>query len=194
MMRDRASGAAVFLDRDGTLIRDVGYLRRTDQIEILPRVPAALRLLRDRGFKLVVVTNQSAVARGWMSEQELAEIHGALAAELAKNGAALDAIYYCPHHPLEGKGRYRQTCRCRKPNTGMIERACAELELDPAVSFVVGDQQTDIELAERIGAAAFRIGTPATVQNGNGASTVDLWQATQWILERSKQVLRAEES
>ena len=186
--------AAVLFDRDGTLIRDVGYLRRADQIEILPRVPAALRLLRDGGFKLVVVTNQSAVARGWMSEDELAEIHGALAAALAQNGACLDAIYYCPHHPVEGGAPYRQACRCRKPNPGMIERACAELALDPAVSFVVGDQETDIELAQRIGATAFRIGASATIKNGSDDSTVDLWRAAQWILDRSRDATPAEES
>ena len=188
-MRDRPLDAAVFLDRDGTLIRDVGYLRRPDQIEILPRVPAALRLLRDHGFKLVVVTNQSAVARGWMSEEVLAEIHDALAGQLAQSGAGLDAIYYCPHHPVEGKGIYRQACSCRKPNTGMIERACMELELDPSASYVIGDQQTDIELAERIGATAFRIRPAST-----GAGAVDLWQAAQWIVERSKQAGQVEES
>ncbi|MGH7855425.1 MAG: D-glycero-alpha-D-manno-heptose-1,7-bisphosphate 7-phosphatase [Candidatus Binatia bacterium] len=197
MMGRRIRGAAVFLDRDGTLIRDVGYLRRTDQIEILPRVPAALRLLRDQGFKIVVVTNQSAVARGWMSEEDLAAIHDTLAAQLAQSGASLDAIYYCPHHPVEGKGIYQQVCACRKPNSGMIERACDDLGLNPAASYVVGDQKTDIELAKRIGATALLIGAsapPLASQNSEGPSVVDLWQATQWILEHSKQAAGVEES
>ena len=190
------NAAAVFLDRDGTLIRDVGYLRRADQIEILPRVPAALRLLREHGFKLVVVTNQSAVARGWMAERDLAEIHGALAAQLTESGVSLDAIYYCPHHPEAGQGIYRRICTCRKPNSGMIEGDCAELGLNPAVSYVVGDQQTDIELAERIGATPILIGAPSplAVKNREVAAMVDLWQATQWIIGRSRQPAQAGET
>ena len=184
-----ASGRAVFLDRDGTLIRDVGYLRRIEQIEILPQVPAALRLLRERGFKLVVVTNQSAVARGWMSEQELGKIHGALHAELARRGAALDGLYYCPHHPTEGSGVFRVTCRCRKPNAAMIERASAELGLDPMRSYVIGDQQTDVELAARVGATAVLIrGDQAVPGNdrAGGPAAADLWGAALWIVAHEK--------
>jgi D-glycero-D-manno-heptose 1,7-bisphosphate phosphatase len=182
-------GAAVFLDRDGTLIRDVGYLRRVDQIEILPKVPEALRLLREHGFKLIVVTNQSAVARGWMSEEELGEIHAALGAQLAQRDAWLDGVYYCPHHPTEGTGHYRSICTCRKPDIGMIERAAAELGLNPAVSYVVGDQKTDIELADRIGATAVLIGKrdalPAAPRSRSVSTVIDLWQAARWILDDS---------
>jgi D-glycero-D-manno-heptose 1,7-bisphosphate phosphatase len=194
MMARSMEGAAVFLDRDGTLIRDVGYLRQVDQLEILPGVPAALRLLRERGFKLVVVTNQSAVARGWMSEDELAKINAALGAELARQGARLDATYYCPHHPEAGEGPYRQSCSCRKPRTGMIERACAELGLNPAISYVVGDQKTDEELAKRIGATAFLIGAagPLASTGATRAGPIDLWQAAQWIIEHSKRVAEAQ--
>ncbi|MGH7797733.1 MAG: D-glycero-alpha-D-manno-heptose-1,7-bisphosphate 7-phosphatase [Candidatus Binatia bacterium] len=177
---------AVFLDRDGTLIRDVGYLRRVEQIEILPRVPDALRLLREHGFKLVVVTNQSAVARGWLSERDLNEIHGALNAALAQGGARLDGIYYCPHHPTEGTGVLRVDCCCRKPDVGMIGRASTELGLIPAQSYVVGDQKTDIELADRIGATALLIrgDQAAPVDDIAGVPTVaDLWHAALWIVE-----------
>jgi D-glycero-D-manno-heptose 1,7-bisphosphate phosphatase len=188
-MAGATPGIAVFLDRDGTLIRDVGYLRRIEQIEILPRVPAALRLLREQGFKLVVVTNQSAVARGWLSEQHLREIHDALNAELARSGAPLDGLYYCPHHPTEGSGAYRMTCRCRKPDVGMIERASAELGLAPAGSYVVGDQPTDVELADRIGATAVLIGADqaAPADDSAGISAAgDLWRAALWIVEHKK--------
>ena len=182
-------GAAVFLDRDGTLIRDVGYLRRVDQIEILPKVPEALRLLREHGFKLVVVTNQSAVARGWMPEEDLGEIHAALGAQLARRGAWLDGVYYCPHHPTEGRGHYRITCTCRKPDIGMIERSAAELGLNPAMSYVVGDQKTDVELAERIGATAVLIrqgeAPPAAARSRSVSTVADLWQAAHWILDHS---------
>lgn len=179
------SGKAVFLDRDGTLIREVGYLRRVEQIEILPQVPAALRLLREYGFKLVVVTNQSAVARGWLSERDLTDIHGALNAALAQRGARLDGIYYCPHHPTEGIGLFRMDCGCRKPKAGMIERASVELGLIPERSYVVGDQTTDIELANRIGATALLIrGEQATAKEMTGVPIVgDLWHAALWIVE-----------
>ena len=181
--------AAVFLDRDGTLIRDVGYLQRVEQLEILPQVPAALRLLREHGFKLVMVTNQSAVARGWMSERDLSEIHGALGAGLARGGVQLDGVYYCPHHPTEGSGSYRMICRCRKPNVGMIERASAELGLDPPTSYVVGDQRTDIELADRIGATAVLIRgeQAAPVDDFPGVPSVaDLGQAAHWIVKHKQ--------
>jgi D-glycero-D-manno-heptose 1,7-bisphosphate phosphatase len=189
-------GAAVFLDRDGTLIRDVGYLRRIDELEILPKVPEALRLLREQGFKLVVVTNQSAIARGWLSETELAEIHAALGAKLAHSGARLDAIYYCPHHPAEGEGAYRRQCTCRKPDSGMIQRAAAELGVDPSASYVVGDQKTDVELARRIGATAVLIDRAAPSTSGAAAIATagDLWEAAGWITEHAKQTARRRES
>jgi D-glycero-D-manno-heptose 1,7-bisphosphate phosphatase len=186
----------VFLDRDGTLIRDVGYLRRIDELEILPKVPEALRLLREQGFKLVVVTNQSAIARGWLSEAELAEIHATLGAELARSGARLDAIYYCPHHPAEGEGAYKRQCTCRKPDSGMIERAAAELGVDPSASYVVGDQQTDVELAQRIGATPVLIRRAgASTNEARAVATAgDLWEAAGWIGEHAKQAARREES
>jgi D-glycero-D-manno-heptose 1,7-bisphosphate phosphatase len=197
LISDLKPGAAVFLDRDGTLIRDVGYLRRIDDLEILPKVPEALCLLRAQGFKLVLVTNQSAVARGWLLEEELAAIHAALGAALARGGARLDAIYYCPHHPVEGQGAYRLHCACRKPDIGMIERAAVELGVGPAASYVVGDQQTDVELARRAGATALLIDReppPSTVAARPGAVVGDLWQAARWIVEHARQSGNAEES
>ncbi len=185
-----ASGVAVFLDRDGTLIRDVGYLRNVDELEILPGVPQALALLQNFGFKLVVVTNQSAVARGWLSEFELSRIHDALAAKLAQSGIVLDAIYYCPHHPVEGIGAYRIECACRKPKGGMIERACADLGIDPTASYVVGDKEIDVELSESVGATAVRVGAVNTAASeGALAQPVlakDLLQAAHWITENAR--------
>ena len=184
---------AVFLDRDGTLIRDVGYLTRLDQIEILDGVPAAIRALRDGGFSTVIVTNQSAVARGWLSEADLKGIHRRLLDRLADQGAILDAIYYCPHHPSEGIDTYRVSCDCRKPNPGMIRRAVKDMGLAPGQSYVVGDQSIDLELALRVGA------TPVLVRrNGEQAVLSDvqvfdnLKSAADWILARSP--VRTEES
>lgn len=186
MSREREKAPAIFLDRDGTLIRDVGYLSRQEQVEILPRVAEAIRLLRGQGFLLVVVTNQSAVARGRLTEEELGRIHDALNARLAQDGAHLDGIYYCPHHPTEGVGPYHATCDCRKPNTGMILKAVLDLGLDPSSSYVVGDQTSDMELADRIGAKGVRIARELVVGGDSPAPkypvVADLWQAAEWIV------------
>lgn len=178
---------AVFLDRDGTLIREVGYLTRPEQIEILDGVPAAIRTLRQAGFKTVVVTNQSAVARGWLAESELKRIHRLIEDRLASQGARLDAIYYCPHHPSEGIGSYRVDCECRKPKPGMVLRAAEDLALAPKRSYVLGDQNVDLELALRVGA------TPVLVRS-NGERTLvshepvfdNLKLAAEWILARGQ--------
>jgi D-glycero-D-manno-heptose 1,7-bisphosphate phosphatase len=183
------AGATVFLDRDGTLIRDVDYLCRVEQIELLPEVPAALALLREHGFKLVVITNQSAVARGYLSEAELGVIHASLIEQLAREGAILDAIYYCPHHPTEGIGGvYQAACSCRKPSPGMIDLAVKQLGANPSRSYVVGDQWIDLEVARRSGATGILIdGEKAGVRARSYSSAVvaDLWQAARWIIEHA---------
>jgi D-glycero-D-manno-heptose 1,7-bisphosphate phosphatase len=187
-------GAAVFLDRDGTLIREVGYLSRPEQVEILPSVGAALRALRDYGFKLVVVTNQSAVARGRLSESALASIHLLLREKLAAEGAFLDAIYYCPHHPSEGQGDYRIVCNCRKPRTGMVDQAVADLGLSRLVSYVVGDQATDMELAAQVGATGILLHDgPAQATVGEPPVVADLWQAAQWIIAKESRLAEKSE-
>jgi D-glycero-D-manno-heptose 1,7-bisphosphate phosphatase len=177
---------AVFVDRDGTLIRDVGHLWRQDQVEILPRVPEALRLLRTCGFKLVVITNQSVVARGRLTEDQLTDIHQLLFARLAQLGGAVDGVYYCPHHPTAGSSTYTGPCDCRKPNTGMIRRAAADLGLAVSRSYVVGDQLTDMELAARSGAKGIWIhqGGEAPGEPPAWISRVveDLWEAACWIV------------
>jgi len=176
--------AAVFVDRDGTLIRDVGYLSHIDQLEILPGVPEAICLLRMAGLKVVVVTNQSAIARGLLDETRLAAIHEELRCRLARKGAVLDGIYYCPHHPTEGSGRYRVPCACRKPKPGMVERASLELGIDPSISYLVGDQGTDMELAFRIRATGIWIQTDRAgdEQLPRGCRIAeDLWQAALWM-------------
>lgn len=191
MSREGKKAPAIFLDRDGTLIRDVGHLYRQDQVEILPRVAEAIRLLRGQGFLLVVVTNQSAVARGRLTEEELGRIHDALNARLAQDGAHLDGIYYCPHHPTEGIGTYHAECDCRKPNTGMIVRATSDLGLDPSSSYVVGDQTSDMELADRVGAKGVRIASHLVAGGDSPAPkypvVADLWQAAEWIVGDFKQ-------
>jgi len=167
-LKGRTEAAAVFLDRDGTILRDVGYLSRQEQIEILPRVPEAIRLLKKKGYKIVVVTNQSA---GAYRKSNLKQIHEEMRARLAAAGATLDAGYYCPHHPSEGVPLYRILCDCRKPNTGMIRRAAEELGLEPARSYVVGDQAIDMELAVRAGASEIWICDSGSAQESIAGGT-----------------------
>ena len=185
---------AVFIDRDGTVVREVGYLCRPEQIEILPRVPEAIRRLRGGGYRVVLVTNQSAVARGMLKESELEEIHRWLRQELDRLGAGLDGVYYCPHHPSEGVAPYVIRCQCRKPNSGLVERAVRDLNLDLMHSYVVGDQGTDMQLARRAGIKGILIqngGADRASTRSAGMKTDcdfiarDLWDAASWILERA---------
>lgn len=178
----------VFVDRDGTLIKEVGYLSRLEQIEVLPGVAEAVQLLRGEGLKVAVVTNQSAVARGLITEEILHQIHEELRRQLAGRDAHLDGIYYCPHHPTEGADPYRISCDCRKPNMGLVQRAAAELYLDVSRSYVVGDQSSDMELAARVGAKGILIKSEDGVGGGQksacGFLTVrDFWEAAQWIIQ-----------
>jgi D-glycero-D-manno-heptose 1,7-bisphosphate phosphatase len=147
------TAAAIFLDRDGVLIREQGYVTEPAQIEVLPGVPEALVLLRRRGFRLVVVTNQSAIARGLLTEGNLARIHADLLSRLraAHPEAFWDALYFCPHHPQEGRPFYRTDCDCRKPKPGMLLRAAAEHGLDLARSWMVGDAPRDLEAGRAAG-------------------------------------------
>ena len=142
---------AVFVDRDGVLIREVDHLTSASQIDILPGVPESLRRLRDAGWVIVVVTNQSVVARGMVTEEGLREIHHALEAQLTARRAALDAIYYCPHHPEGAVAAYRVVCDCRKPLPGLLLRAAADLGIDLPGSVMVGDAMSDIEAGRRAG-------------------------------------------
>jgi D-glycero-D-manno-heptose 1,7-bisphosphate phosphatase len=181
----------VFLDRDGTLVRDVNYLRRRDQLEILPRAPEAIRVLREHGLRVVVITNQSGVARGLLSEDDLRDIHRELERRLADSGALLDGIYYCPHHPTEGAEPYRVSCDCRKPGIALAQRAARALGLNPALSYVVGDQASDMQLAARLGAKGILIRNSNetlaqdAVDNAMAVACVaaDLWKAAEWIVD-----------
>jgi D-glycero-D-manno-heptose 1,7-bisphosphate phosphatase len=143
---------AVFLDRDGVITQDPPHFaHRIDQLEIIPNSAEAIRLLNENGFKVVVVSNQSGVARGYYQELDIGLFNHAMAEELKKEGAFSDAIYYCPHHP-EGKiERYRIDCDCRKPKPGMLKQAEKDLNLDLKRSFMVGDKVTDIEAGYSVG-------------------------------------------
>ena len=149
----RAGGLrpAVFLDRDGTLNEEIGYVNHPERFLVYPWAAEAVRILNEAGFVVVVLTNQSGVARGYFSEELVNVVHEKLREEIARGGGRLEAIYYCPHHPEGRVEAYRQQCRCRKPDTGMIERATEELGLDLSRSLVVGDRYLDVEMARRAG-------------------------------------------
>jgi D,D-heptose 1,7-bisphosphate phosphatase len=167
---------AVFLDRDGTLNIDKG-VRSPADVELFPGVGAALRALRSAGYRLVVLTNQPLIARGEVDEAQLALIHRRLEWELGKEGAYLDAIYVCPHHPERGhpgeRGDFKVECDCRKPAIGLCERACTELGLDKRSSWMVGDQTRDIEMARRAGLRSVLVRTGVGGSDGKFAAKPD---------------------
>jgi len=142
---------AVFLDRDGTINREVDVLRNVKQLRILPKIAEARKEINHLGFLAIVVTNQPVVARGWRTEEELDEIHAILVRRLGRKGAKIDAIYYCPHHPEANLKKYRMRCGCRKPNIGMIRKAAKRFKISMKNSFMVGDSTRDILAGKRAG-------------------------------------------
>ncbi len=149
-----AGRPAVFIDRDGTLTEEVGYVNHPARLRLLPRSAEAIRRLNRAGVAAVVATNQAGVARGYFSEDVLHAVNAALVRQLKEAGAHLDGIYVCPHHPTEGEPPWRADCDCRKPRPGLLERAAAELGLDLGASTVVGDKASDLVVARQVGARA----------------------------------------
>ncbi|HIC92010.1 MAG TPA: HAD family hydrolase [Syntrophaceae bacterium] len=142
---------AVFMDRDGTINEEVGYINHIDRFKLLPRAIDAIKLINHVGLKAVVVTNQSGPARGYYPEQLINEVHIKLTSILKEKQAYLDGIYYCCHHPHAVEEVYRKVCDCRKPNIGLLIQAARELNIDLKRSYVVGDRYLDIELAHNAG-------------------------------------------
>jgi D-glycero-D-manno-heptose 1,7-bisphosphate phosphatase len=164
-MNAAALRPAVFLDRDGTIVEDVDYLTDPDQLRLIPGAAAAIHLLNKRGLAVIVVTNQSAVARGMLTEDGLAGIHRRLSEMLAAEGAHVDGIYYCPHLPDGDSPPYNRICDCRKPAPGMLLQAARELHLDLDASAMIGDSRRDLEAG-----AAAGCGTLILVRTGHGAA------------------------
>lgn len=142
---------AVFIDRDGTISEEVGYINHASRFRLFPYSADAIKLLNENGWLAIVTTNQAGVARGYFSEDMVQTVHDRMTAELENGGARLDAIYYCAHHPSVGEPPYRFDCDCRKPKPGLIRRAAAELDVDLAGSWMVGDRYSDVELARNAG-------------------------------------------
>ena len=143
---------AVFIDRDGTLTEEVGYVNHPDRLRLLPRSAEAIRRLNAAGVAAVVVTNQAGIARGYFSEEVLQAVNASLVAQLSAAGARLDGIYACLHHPTEGEPPYRAQCDCRKPLPGLLTRAAAALDLDLKASVMVGDKASDLVPGRAVGA------------------------------------------
>ena len=145
---------AVFMDRDGTISEEVGYVNHPSRYRVFPYAAEAVKRLNDAGWLAILVTNQAGVARGYFTEDVIGAVHTLLAQELDRGGARLDAIYYCPHHPSVGESPYRFDCDCRKPRPGLIRRAADDLDIDIIDSWMVGDRYSDTELARNAGARA----------------------------------------
>lgn len=181
---------AVFLDRDGTINEEVGYLGDPDKLVLIPGSAYALKRLKEAGFKLIVVSNQSGAERGFFTVEDVEKVNQRLIELLSKEGVFLDAIYYCP----------RLDCDCRKPNTGMIKKAQKEHKVDPRTSYVIGDKVTDMKLAKNAGAVGIMVmtGFGSAEKNRIEADFApayyahDIGDAVRWILEREKSSSRGE--
>ena len=142
---------AVFLDRDGVINEEVGYLDSLDKLKIIPCAYEAIRLINESGMKAVVISNQAGVAKGLFTEEFVRKINDCLQTVLSQKGAHINNFYYCPHHPTEGTEPYRQVCDCRKPAPGMLLRAAQDLNIDLKKSYLVGDRFRDMEAAKKCG-------------------------------------------
>ncbi|ADL06317.1 D-glycero-alpha-D-manno-heptose-1,7-bisphosphate 7-phosphatase [Lacrimispora saccharolytica] len=185
----------VFLDRDGTINEEVEYLHRPEDLVILPGVPEALSRLREQGFKLVVVTNQAGVARGYYGEGDVNALHEYLNSLLSKKGAFIDRFYYCPHHPVHGIGEYGRECHCRKPDIGMFEMAESCFPVDKSHSYMIGDKLLDTEAGRRYGVGTVLVGTGYGKELYSGLTEEErrnffdsyaptMKEAVDWILNR----------
>lgn len=184
---------AVFMDRDGTVNEQMGYINHIDRFVLLPGSAKAIRLLNRYGYLAIIVSNQSGVARGYFPMDLVIEVHDHMGRLMTQEGAILDGIFFCPHYPGGKVPEYSMACECRKPRTGLIEQACREFSIDMPKSYVVGDRCTDMELAFRAGLKGIMVKTGY----GRGDLTYvlptspyqpfhvaeDLLDAVQWILK-----------
>jgi D-glycero-D-manno-heptose 1,7-bisphosphate phosphatase len=167
---------ALFMDRDGTISEEVGYVNHPSRFRLFPYSAEAIKLLNDNGWLAIVVTNQAGVARGYFAEDVIVQIHEQMRRSLQNASAELDAIYYCAHHPSVGEPPYRFDCDCRKPRPGLIDRAAADFDIDLERSWMVGDRYGDVELARNAGLHS------AFVLSGYGRGEWE-YQRGSWKLE-----------
>ena len=189
---------AVFLDRDGTINEEVGYLDSLDKVKLIPAAYEAIQLINISGMKAIVVTNQSGVARGIFTEKLVRQTHEAIQAALLQKKASIDKFYYCPHHPTEGTGIYLQNCNCRKPLPGMLLQAAHDLDIELVNSYMIGDTYRDMEAAKKVGVKGILIKTgygwevlqdvdvdpdAAITENKPDFVAEDILEAVKWIMK-----------
>lgn len=150
---------AVLIDRDGTINEDVDNLSKIEDLKIFPTAISAFKLLNKYRIPAIVVTNQPVIARGWVDEHWLNNTHKEIIAKFKKEGAKIDRIYYCPHHPNANLEKYRVICKCRKPETGMLKDAAKDFKISLKDSYIVGDSFRDIEAGKRVGATTIAVKT-----------------------------------
>jgi len=199
-----SSTTAIFLDRDGTLIEEIGYLHRLEDIQIYPEAFEAVKKINQSGAQAIVITNQSAIARGLITQEDLERLHRRISDAFGQKGARLDTYYHCPHHPTEGTGEHTRTCDCRKPQPGLLLGAAQELQLDLEASHMIGDKLRDIEAGHRAGCQSILVKTgygqeELLLLNDEQASrfssinpaqrpdhvSTDILEAVNWILEHN---------
>jgi D-glycero-D-manno-heptose 1,7-bisphosphate phosphatase len=186
-----AKRRAVFLDRDGTINEEKDYLYRIEDFEFIPGASEAIRRLKEAGFLVIVVTNQSGVARGYYTLEEVAILHCHMQRVLETVGAAVDGIYVCPHHPAEGVGEYRRECDCRKGRPGMLLRSAREHGIDLSRSYMIGDKIADVEAGEAAGCLPLMVLTgygkteSAKISSDRVRRFADLVDAADFILSRN---------
>lgn len=173
---------AVFLDRDGTLNPDPGYISDPADFNLFPGVAEALKRLQSAGYLLILITNQSGISRGLITVEQLETIHGKLQQQLSEAGCRLDAIYYCPHHPDFPPVDGLSDCNCRKPRPGMIEKALRDHDIDAGHSFMIGDRSSDIKIALATGVKPIYIGSSSHVSFPDVPAFKDLSSAAAYIL------------
>lgn len=178
---------AVFMDRDGTITEEMGYLQEPEKLRLIPCSGEVIRSLNEKEILAIVVSNQSGVARGYFSEEAVKKIHRKLERLLKKEGAYLDGIYYCPHHPKFGSPKYRKNCNCRKPKPGMLLKAAKRFNLDLKRCYIIGDKVDDIKLARNVRAKGILVltgyGQKSSKRVKPDHTAKDLYHAVQWILK-----------
>jgi len=185
---------AVFVDRDGTINEQMGYINHVSRFTFLPGTAEAIKLLNIHRFLVIVISNQSGVARGYFPIELVNEVHSRMKTMLEKEGAWVDAVYFCPHHPSGNVAEYRKACDCRKPATGMVRKAIDRFDIDLKSSYVIGDRLSDIEMAERLDLKGILVRTGygrGEIEHLLPGSTLrpvyiadDLLEAVKWIIKR----------
>jgi len=180
---------AVFLDRDGTINVDNGYVHKIEDFRFIEGSIAGIRMLQEMGYKLIITTSQSGIGRGLYTEEDVKSVHAHMISELVREGITIDDIYFCPHHSEEGIGKYKIDCKCRKPKTGMIDEAVAEHDIDVRQSYVIGDKTADIAMGQNAGCKTVLVRTGKGGKDGKYDATPDI--VAENLLEAAKMIREA---